>query len=67
MTGSCYKKCITVYKTTELETGELACIDRCSGKYLEAQEAVGKVLSEVEAKLKQQEAAGLKSYGALPK
>ena len=70
MTVVCNKKCIISHHSTDLAIGEMSCIDRCVGKYLQAQEKVGVVLNQFEASLKAQEAAGLASgpkFGTGPK
>lgn len=47
----CSKKCITSYNDGELNVGELACIDRCTSKYLQAHEKVGAHLQEFERQM----------------
>jgi import inner membrane translocase subunit TIM10 len=54
MTNSCSKKCVSAYTDTELNTAELACIDRCASKYLQTQEKVGEVLQNYERQMMQQ-------------
>ena len=69
MTVMCNKKCIVSHHSTDLAIGEMSCIDRCVGKYLQAQEKVGAVLNQFEANMKQQEAAGLATgpkFGGAP-
>ena len=70
MTVMCNKKCIVSHHSTDLAIGEMSCIDRCVGKYLQAQEKVGIVLNQFEANMKAQEAAGLASgpkFGGVPR
>lgn len=67
MASKCYAKCVVKQSDGELQIGEMMCVDRCTGKYLEAQDRVGKALHNFEEQVKAQEAAGLKSYGVLPK
>ena len=44
--SACWLKCIQKPKDGELSVGEMACIDRCVPKYLEAHDLVGKELKE---------------------
>lgn len=67
MVSKCFTKCVVRHNESELAVGEMACVDRCVGKYLQAQDKVGKVLADFEKQLKAQESAGLPTYGALPK
>ena len=39
----------------ELNVGEMSCADRCVGKYLAAQELVGKKFQEVQEQAQQQQ------------
>ena len=56
-------KCVVKYTDSELAVGEMSCIDRCVGKYMESTQKVGIVLNEIEKRMKAQDAAGLKQYG----
>jgi hypothetical protein len=47
MVSECYSKCVPKPRDGELSIGEMACIDRCVPKYLEAHELVGKELDTV--------------------
>lgn len=45
----CFKKCMCLRATfpeADLNVGEMSCADRCVGKYLEAQDRVGKLMQE---------------------
>ena len=64
MSASCWKKCVVTQKEGELSVGEMSCVDRCVGKYMQAQEKVGAVLQNFEATIKAQEEAKAK-YGAM--
>ena len=66
MTSSCFKKCVIAQHDSELQVGEMACIDRCVGKYMQAQNQVGAVLQKFEEQVKQQEAAGVQNYSFKP-
>ena len=61
MAQTCHKKCIVKHFDGELQVGEMACIDRCVGKYMQAQEKVGEVLNNFEKLMKAQEQVGLGS------
>mmetsp|Transcript_58011 Transcript_58011/g.93923 ORF Transcript_58011/g.93923 Transcript_58011/m.93923 type:complete len:95 (+) Transcript_58011:92-376(+) len=41
MTVSCYGKCIANVKEEKLQVGEMSCVDRCVGKYLDVHAKVG--------------------------
>jgi mitochondrial import inner membrane translocase subunit TIM10 len=56
---TCNTKCIPKIYNNELAIGEIQCVDRCVGKYLEAQELVTKSVQEYEAKMMEQNKAGV--------
>ncbi|KAI0034916.1 Tim10/DDP family zinc finger-domain-containing protein [Vararia minispora EC-137] len=46
MVSSCHAKCVnTRYADAELSKGESVCVDRCIGKYFEANKLVGETLN----------------------
>ena len=61
MSQTCGRKCLVRYHDGELAVGEMACIDRCVGKYMQAQEKVGHVLNQFEQQMKAQEQGGTPS------
>ena len=48
MSRLCFKKCIPNFHEAELNVAEYTCIDRCSAKFMQCNEAVTKVLNEVQ-------------------
>ncbi len=54
MSATCYKKCIPKHADPDLSVGEMACTDRCVGKYMDAHERVGKVMQKVSENMQQQ-------------
>ena len=46
MANACFKKCTATYKENDLQVGEMMCVDRCSSKYMQAQEKVIKLVDE---------------------
>jgi import inner membrane translocase subunit TIM10 len=56
MSTMCHKKCVVRnIGEGDLSVGEMACTDRCVGKYMQAQEKIGQVLNSHEQQMKQQE------------
>jgi import inner membrane translocase subunit TIM10 len=64
MVITCSKKCVVRYNEGDLNVGEMACVDRCVGKYMQAQEKVGQVLQNFEQQAKAQEAANAQLQNA---
>mmetsp|Transcript_32339 Transcript_32339/g.74483 ORF Transcript_32339/g.74483 Transcript_32339/m.74483 type:complete len:87 (+) Transcript_32339:459-719(+) len=47
MSASCFSKCSSKkHKEPDLALGEMSCVDRCVGKYMEAQERIGVVFQK---------------------
>lgn len=44
----CFQKCKFKYTDGQLNVGEMSCIDRCSGKYMQAYQSLGVKMAEVE-------------------
>ena len=53
--STCFTKCVSrKHKQNDLQLGEMSCIDRCTAKYLDAQEKVGMVLQQANEKQAQE-------------
>mmetsp|Transcript_10487 Transcript_10487/g.15984 ORF Transcript_10487/g.15984 Transcript_10487/m.15984 type:complete len:98 (+) Transcript_10487:91-384(+) len=57
MSSVCAKKCITKFSDSDLQVGEMTCIDRCTGKYMHAQGMVGDILQAFESQQQAQQQA----------
>ncbi len=55
----CFKKCVSSYHDSELNVGEMTCVDRCVSKYMQSQEHVGVVLANFEKQMQAQQAMGI--------
>jgi hypothetical protein len=45
MCSLCFEKCVSRYSDNDLNLGEMSCVDRCVGKYLESHMKVRAQLS----------------------
>lgn len=56
MVSSCYEKCMDKkFKDGDLNVGEAACVDRCTGKYWQTVGIVGSMLGAADAQAQQQQ------------
>jgi import inner membrane translocase subunit TIM10 len=59
MVSSCYEKCMDKkFKDGDLNVGEAACVDRCTGKYWQTVGIVGSMLGAADAQAQQQQMRG---------
>ena len=47
MSVACFKKCVVKHSSGDMTVGEMSCVDRCVGKYLQAKDKVEEVLGKV--------------------
>lgn len=47
MSVACFKKCVVKHATPDMSVGEMSCVDRCVGKYMQAKDKVEEVLGTV--------------------
>ena len=66
MSQMCNKKCVVKCDSSDLSVGEMACVDRCVSKYMQAQEKVGDVLNKFEQQLRLQEQVGVQTHTFKP-
>nr|CCA21300.1 Mitochondrial Protein Translocase (MPT) Family puta [Albugo laibachii Nc14] len=55
----CFKKCNFKYNDGQLNVGEMSCIDRCSGKYMQAYSELSVKIAQVEQEMMAQANAGV--------
>ncbi|KAG6619883.1 Mitochondrial Protein Translocase (MPT) Family [Phytophthora cinnamomi] len=58
MSRVCFQKCKFKYNDGQLNVGEMSCIDRCAGKYMQAYSSLGVKMAQVEKEIMDQAAAG---------
>lgn len=59
LSRTCFQKCKFKYTDGQLNVGEMSCIDRCSGKYMQAYSALGVKMAQVEKDIMAQANAGM--------
>ena len=47
MSVACFKKCVVKQISPDMTVGEMSCVDRCVGKYMQAKDKVEEVLGTV--------------------
>ena len=57
MTEQCFRKCVALYKESELSVGESTCVDRCVHKYMTSHTKVQEILSKHAAAAQAQQQA----------
>ena len=55
----CFQKCKFKYNDGQLNVGEMSCIDRCAGKYMQAYSSLGVKMAQVEKEIMEQVGAGV--------
>ncbi|KAG7401668.1 hypothetical protein PHYBOEH_011622 [Phytophthora boehmeriae] len=50
----CFQKCKFKYNDGQLNVGEMSCIDRCAGKYMQAYSNLGVKMAQVEKEIMDQ-------------
>ncbi|CAM9953512.1 unnamed protein product [Choristocarpus tenellus] len=66
MSNVCFKKCVLkMTGESDLSVGEMSCVDRCVGKYMEAQEQVGGILKRAEENMQAQAQASQNAQGMM--
>ncbi|OWZ19600.1 Mitochondrial Protein Translocase [Phytophthora megakarya] len=53
----CFQKCKFKYNDGQLNVGEMSCIDRCAGKYMQAYSSLGVKMAQVEKEIMDQAGA----------
>jgi len=64
--ATCNKKCIPKHYNPDLAIGEIQCVDRCVGKYMQAQDLVTAAVQDFEQKMQAQQQAGVNVGQARP-
>jgi import inner membrane translocase subunit TIM10 len=51
MSDICFKKCQFRFNEPELNVGEMSCVDRCVGKYMQAHHQVGEIMQKLQSQM----------------
>ena len=51
MADMCFKKCQFKFNESDLNVGEMSCIDRCVGKYMQTHHSVGETMNKVQQQM----------------